>query len=339
MSRSLLERKQKTFIGERFRTLRGPYSLDFAAKKAGVSATHWYDWEKENHRPTPKSAIKVATAYGVDLEWIYEGKGKGPMRPEVIADSPEEYASALPRLSARDRRLFLGVQKIIEYGDEESIQHLKKVTKLLESDLERKYVNPPRGESDSVSLAENSVTSDQGKELESAPRRTEEGLNQLRKAMASDLADKNALANTVVSDKTIVPPSARPVEIYELSIAAGGGALVDTEAGGESMWFRRDWLDRHALDPTQCSVFSVRGESMEETLPDGCSILVDRNQTRRRVGHIYVVRTEDGLIVKRLRKDEDGDWLLVSDHPSWKPLPWPDTAEVIGEVKWMAKTL
>ena len=174
-------------------------------------------------------------------------------------------------------------------------------------------------------------------EIVSALRRTEEVLEQLRKAMANDLADKNALANTVVSDKA--PLGARPVEIYELSIAAGGGALVDTEARGESMWFRRDWLDRHGLDPTQCSVFSVRGESMEETLPDGCSILVDRNQTRRRVGHIYVVRTEDGLIVKRLRKDEDGDWLLVSDHPSWKPLPWSHTAEVIGEVKWMAKTL
>ncbi len=177
------------------------------------------------------------------------------------------------------------------------------------------------------------------KEMESALRRTEEGFDHLRKAMANDLADENALVNTVVSDQTIVPPSARPVEIYELSIAAGGGALVDTEAGGESMWFRRDWLDRHALDPTQCSVFSVRGESMEETLPDGCSILVDRNQTRRRVGHIYVVRTEDGLVVKRAGKDEDGDWLLVSDHPKWKPLPWPDTAEVIGQVKWMAKTL
>ena len=153
-----------------------------------------------------------------------------------------------------------------------------------------------------------------------------------RSAAPDDLTDVNTLESSGRSNT-------RPVEIYDLSIAAGGGALVDAEKKGESMWFRRDWLDRHGLDPTQCSVFHVRGESMEETLPDGCSILVDRNQTRRRVGHIYVVRTEDGLIVKRLRKDEDGNWLLVSDHPRWKPLPWPHTAEVIGEVKWVAKTL
>ena len=41
---------------------------------------------------------------------------------------------------------------------------------------------------------------------------------------------------------------------------------------------------------------------MEPTLPDGASILVDRNRRRRRVDHIFVVRTEDGLIVKRLGK-------------------------------------
>ena len=80
------------------------------------------------------------------------------------------------------------------------------------------------------------------------------------------------------------------------------------------------------------------GESMEPTLPDGCVILLDRNRRRRWDGHIFVVRTEDGLIVKRAGKDKDG-WQLLSDHPSWKPVPWPDTAEVLGEVKWMAREL
>ena len=81
------------------------------------------------------------------------------------------------------------------------------------------------------------------------------------------------------------------------------------------------------------------GESMEPTLPDGCVILVDRNRTKRYRGHIFVVRTEDGLVVKRAGKDEGGGWQLVSDRPEWKPQPWPYGAEVIGEVKWMAREL
>ncbi len=52
-----------------------------------------------------------------------------------------------------------------------------------------------------------------------------------------------------------------------------------------------------------------------------------------------VVRSGDGLVVKRVGKGEDGNWLLLSDNPSWKPLPWPGNAEIIGEVKWMARTL
>ena len=32
-------------------------------------------------------------------------------------------------------------------------------------------------------------------------------------------------------------------------------------------------------------------------------------------------------------------WELESDHPAWKHILWPRDAEVLGEVKWMAKTL
>ena len=85
-------------------------------------------------------------------------------------------------------------------------------------------------------------------------------------------------------------------------------------------------------------MISVRGDSMEPTLPAGCKILVDRQRRRRRVGNIYVITTLDGLVVKRLGRSEGGRWLLVSDNdaPDWPDVPWSDDAEVVGEVKWMA---
>ncbi len=57
------------------------------------------------------------------------------------------------------------------------------------------------------------------------------------------------------------------------------------------------------------------GESLEPTLVGGASILVNLARQRRRIGRIYVVRTDDGLIVKRAGKDADGAWRLVSDNP------------------------
>ena len=92
---------------------------------------------------------------------------------------------------------------------------------------------------------------------------------------------------------------------------------------------------------SQCKVIGVKGESMEPTLTDGCSILIDLNRRRRTAGHLYVIRTGDGLIVKRAGKNRAGAWQLVSDNPDkkdWPTRPWPADAEVIGEVKWAART-
>ncbi len=155
-----------------------------------------------------------------------------------------------------------------------------------------------------------------------------------------DMADESALAGAGDAAEVVeFPAGARPVDIRELGAAAGGGADVWDETVTGRVWFRRDWLDRHAIDPTQCSVIGVAGESMEPTLPEGCSILVDRRRRRRHVKHIYTVRTGDGLVVKRADKDEAGRWLMVSDHPAWPSTRWPVDAEIIGEVRWMARTL
>ena len=78
---------------------------------------------------------------------------------------------------------------------------------------------------------------------------------------------------------------------------------------------------------------------MEPTLPDGSAIVVDRNRSRLREGGIYVVRTHDGLLVKRVERDSGGEWRLMSDNPDWDPVPWPGGAKVYGEVKWVAKPL
>ncbi len=155
---------------------------------------------------------------------------------------------------------------------------------------------------------------------------------------AGELADAAAQAQPGMRDEAAEFPETRLVGVRELAAAAGGGAAEIDETVTGYVGFRRAWLERHALDPAQCSVIEVMGESMEPTLPENCSILVDHRRRRRLDGHIYVVRADGGLVVKRAVKDAGG-WLMVSDHPSWPPAPWPPDAAVVGEVKWMARTL
>ena len=151
------------------------------------------------------------------------------------------------------------------------------------------------------------------------------------------LADPEAVAG--VSAEIHQFPGTKPIGVYRLGSAAGSGALDLDETIKTYAWFRQEWLSRKGLIAERCGIISVEGESMEPTLPDGCVILMDRNRTRRRQDHIFVLRTDDGLIVKRLGKDEQGNWLLVSDHEDWEPVLWPKETVVIGEVKWMAREL
>ena len=128
----------------------------------------------------------------------------------------------------------------------------------------------------------------------------------------------------------------RPVEVLEVMAAAGSGAHVYDETPVGVLWFQDDWLRRQSIDPAQCHVITVRGDSMEPTLPDGCSILVDPNRRELRDKHIYVLRTEDGVVAKRLRFKNG--WHLTSDNPEWAPAMLSEDMEVKGEVRWLGRT-
>ena len=131
-----------------------------------------------------------------------------------------------------------------------------------------------------------------------------------------------------------------PVAIAFLTAAAGGWAVVDHERITGGAKFRRDWLARGGLAASECRVIQVLGESMEPTLVDGCSILVSQASEHRRIGRISIVRTDDGLVVKRGGKDRAGAWQVVSDNPNKQA--WPSASRladalVIGEVRWAAR--
>lgn len=129
-----------------------------------------------------------------------------------------------------------------------------------------------------------------------------------------------------------------PVPLREVTPAAGAGAEVFGEEVVGYVPFLRTWLQERSLDPAYSDIVSISGHSMHPTLPDGSHVLVDRKRREPREDHIYVMRTEEGLVVKRLGLDEDGHWEARSDNADWPPVPLRFGAEIIGEVRWSAVT-
>ncbi len=147
------------------------------------------------------------------------------------------------------------------------------------------------------------------------------------------------LADAEVRASETLPQDGDDVPLLELAAAAGGGAQTYDETPVGHLTFQRRWLRRHSIDPTRCNIITVRGQSMEPTLPDGCSILVDRGRWRLRQDRIFVLRTDEGLVVKRVGKDASGRWQELSDNPVWEVRPMLRGTNVIGEVRWVARTL
>lgn len=130
---------------------------------------------------------------------------------------------------------------------------------------------------------------------------------------------------------------------FDQAASAGTGAFVNnnTAVPMHFLAFRRDWLRNisNASDDDLFVLF-VDGGSMEPTIHNGDSILVDKTQRNPRKDGIYVFMW-DGLInVKRLTADPRTKTISISsDNPAHRSYDGakPEDIEVIGRVIWIGR--
>ncbi len=131
-----------------------------------------------------------------------------------------------------------------------------------------------------------------------------------------------------------------PVRRYEsedVRLAAGTGTFAGHEPVAGEVKFHTSWLREHHLRAKDLFLADVLGDSMETTIYDGDSALVDETHTSPRSGRIYALRTGEGPLVKRLRK-RDHRWWTDSDNEEYEPQPLDDRARIMGRVVWWAHT-
>lgn len=127
---------------------------------------------------------------------------------------------------------------------------------------------------------------------------------------------------------------------YDVRLSAGDGAQWVEHADHELLVFRTRWFQAKGARPQDCRALYVHGASMEPTLLDGDTVLIDTTRTAIDDDAIYALLYHGELYIKRLFRLPGGSVELRSDnprHPS-RPIQRADTEHllVLGRMIWRA---
>ncbi|MCG7200875.1 helix-turn-helix transcriptional regulator [Marinobacter pelagius] len=130
---------------------------------------------------------------------------------------------------------------------------------------------------------------------------------------------------------------------YNVQVAAGHGSLAGDESPTRELAFRRKWLRFRGLHEQDLALVFAKGDSMEPTISDNETVMVDTSEKKLRDGHIYVIRNGDHLLVKRVQTLWNDGVQLLSDNKEYPPQEIErsnlENMEVIGRVVWVGKDL
>ena len=116
--------------------------------------------------------------------------------------------------------------------------------------------------------------------------------------------------------------------------------LVYEEGLKDIYHFRREWLSNFCQQPVIAVLFEVEGASMEPTLNDKDTVLVDTDVDRMYLqsDKIYALGISGTVSFKRLNIRVSGEVEVIADNPDKTRYPNevvnPDQIGIIGQVIW-----
>lgn len=139
---------------------------------------------------------------------------------------------------------------------------------------------------------------------------------------------------TATADFALVP-------LAEPHLSAGGGSFVLSESVKEYYAFRKDWLSRIAPGIKNLVLMEVSGTSMEPTIADGDTVLIDIGRRRIYNGQIYALGLNDTISIKRLEFITANRIRILSDNRDKFPAFEASLSElrILGQVIWFAREL
>jgi phage repressor protein C with HTH and peptisase S24 domain len=130
---------------------------------------------------------------------------------------------------------------------------------------------------------------------------------------------------------------------YSVTAAAGDGTVVDEEHVTGFLAFRPGWLRSVTNAPSAAlAIITVRGDSMEPTMRDGDTVLVDTSVNTIASDGIYTLKNDDGVQVKRLTVNPGTKKIsVISDNTNYRTYDdiKPSDLTISGRVVWLGRRI
>ncbi len=156
--------------------------------------------------------------------------------------------------------------------------------------------------------------------------------------------DKNMIAEPAATYD--VKPDSVSVPIYDVSASAGHGSLVDNESVTGYLQFMRPWIASKFGSEKNLAIIRVSGDSMEPTLSNGDTVMVNMAETTLEGDGIFALLADGSCYIKRLQKIPSNKVMVISDNKMFQPweitlndLDLQENYRIIGRVVWVGKVL
>jgi phage repressor protein C with HTH and peptisase S24 domain len=130
------------------------------------------------------------------------------------------------------------------------------------------------------------------------------------------------------------------VPLYDAASAEGGNGASHDRKQLRALAFCRKWLGVHGLEARDLTALTVRGNSMEPTIRNGDTVLIDLGKKEIVDGDIFLVRDARSALLKRVQRQLGGKLRLVCDNPDYPVVECKESSvEIVGRVVWRGSLL
>lgn len=128
------------------------------------------------------------------------------------------------------------------------------------------------------------------------------------------------------------------IPLFDAKCSAGHGAWNDNARILTRLAFTTYSLRKQGLSAANLSAIRVDGDSMEDLLSDGDTVLIDHSRTTLEGEAVYVIRLDDHLYAKRLQRQIGGGVAVISANTAYQMMlvtkEHLDDLEIVGRVVW-----